>query len=623
MGAVRMPGMNSGINVNDPTVTAAFRAALVHQGLIALAVLVLIALLWATARAWPARRLAAPGPGPGAGQGRSAEPVARQLLRIGFGLLWVLDGILQVQPAMAVGLPSQVIQPTAASSPGWVQHLVNWGGTTWSYHPIEAGAAAVWIQVGIGVWMLVAPSGLWSRAAGLVGVGWGLVVWVFGESFGGIFAPGLSWLFGAPGAAAFYCLAGALVALPDPAWRTPRLGRGLLAAMGAFFIGMAALQAWPGRGFWHGTSGGQPGSLAAMTQSMAQTSQPPVLSGWVSAFTAFDEAHGFAVNLFVVAALAVTGLAMVTAWRRVLLPAIAAVIVLCLATWVLVQDFGFFGGVGTDPNSMVPMALVITAGYLALTRAPAVAPEAVAPEAAAPVPSAGWRTRLRPAALYQSLTAASISSAASVGALGIVILGAAPMAAAQANPDASAILAQSIAGSAAQLDYPAKPFRLTDQNGRTVTAASLRGKVVLLTFLDPVCTSDCPLIAQELRSAGQLLGTADQHVELVAVAANPVFYQRTYTAAFTRQERLAQVPNWLFLTGSLPVLRQVWASYGIDSQVGLAGSMVGHSEVAFVIDPSGQVRQEFEDDPGPGTSATKASFASLLAGAARQYLGRA
>ena len=30
-----MPGMNSGIDVSDPTVVAAFKAALVHQGLIA------------------------------------------------------------------------------------------------------------------------------------------------------------------------------------------------------------------------------------------------------------------------------------------------------------------------------------------------------------------------------------------------------------------------------------------------------------------------------------------------------------------------------------------------------------------------------------------------------------
>lgn len=633
-----MPGMNSGISTSNPVVIAAFRAALAHQGLVALAIFVLVTLVWAASRAWlPARMAAAAGRRAGFAAAWSAEPAGRQLLRVGFGLLWVLDGVLQAQPAMAVGLPSQVIEVSATSSPGWVQHLVNWGGTTWSYHPIEAGAAAVWIQVGIGIWMIVAPSGLWSRAAGLASVGWGLVVWIFGESFGGIFAPGLSWLFGAPGAAAFYCVAGALVALPDASWRTPRLGRGLLAAMGAFFLGMAVLQAWPGRGFWAGTAHGQPGSIAGMTQSMAQTSQPPAISGWINAFTAFDEAHGFAVNLFVVAALAAGGLAMVTAWRRALLPAIMAMVLLCLATWVLVQDLGFFGGLGTDPNSMVPMALVIAGGYLALTRpASAAARDADAERAAAPAPepapaagqaapglSGGWRARLRPAAVYRSFATATVSSVASAGALGVVILGAAPMAAAQATPSASTILAQSLAGSTAPLDYPAKPFRLTGQNGRTVTLDTLRGKVVLLTFLDPVCTSACPLIAQEFRTAGQLLGASSRHVELVAIAANPVFYQRTYTRRFTRQEGLAQVPNWMFLTGSITQLRQVWREYGIAARIEPGGSMVAHTEMAFVIGRSGRIREQFEDDPGPGTSATKSSFAVMLADAARQYLGAA
>ncbi len=39
-----MPGMNSGINANDPTVVAAFRAALAHQGVIALLIFILLAL---------------------------------------------------------------------------------------------------------------------------------------------------------------------------------------------------------------------------------------------------------------------------------------------------------------------------------------------------------------------------------------------------------------------------------------------------------------------------------------------------------------------------------------------------------------------------------------------------
>ena len=122
---------------------------------------------------------------------------------------------------MAIGLPSQVIEPAAASSPHWVQQVVNWAGTTWSYHPMQAGAAAVWIQVGIGIWMLASARGPLSRLAGLASAGWGLVVWVFGESFGGIFAPGLTWLFGAPGAVLIYVVAGGLIALPERAWHAP------------------------------------------------------------------------------------------------------------------------------------------------------------------------------------------------------------------------------------------------------------------------------------------------------------------------------------------------------------------------------------------------------------------
>ena len=50
------------------------------------------------------------------------------------------------------------------------------------------------------------------------------------------------------------------------------------------------------------------------------------------------------------------------------LPGLIAFTVLCLADWVLIQDLGFFGGVGTDPNSMIPFIVLAAAGYLALTR---------------------------------------------------------------------------------------------------------------------------------------------------------------------------------------------------------------------------------------------------------------
>ena len=90
------------------------------------------------------------------------------MLRIGFGLLWVIDGLLQAQPAM-VGLATQVIKPESAGSPAWVRSIVDWGAASWTFHPVQAAAAAVWIQLGIGVWMLAVRRGRWSQAA----PGWG------------------------------------------------------------------------------------------------------------------------------------------------------------------------------------------------------------------------------------------------------------------------------------------------------------------------------------------------------------------------------------------------------------------------------------------------------------------
>jgi cytochrome oxidase Cu insertion factor (SCO1/SenC/PrrC family) len=613
-----MPGMNSGIDVGDPTVVAAFKAALLHQGLIALLIFVLIGLAWLSLR-----MVVQPPAPPVDATPPVTEPAWRQVLRIGFGILWLFDGILQAQPKMAIGLPSQVIEPIAASSPRWVQHVVNWAGTAWSFHPLQAGASAVWIQVGIGLWLLAASRGRLSRLAGLVSACWGLVVWVFGESFGGIFAPGLTWLFGAPGAVLLYSVAGALIALPDRAWHSPRLGRLLLAGLGVFLLGMAVLQAWPGRGFWQGRAHHQPGTLAAMTSSMAPTPQPRELSSWITAFTNFDEAHGFAVNLFAVGALAMIGAAFLSGRPRLMRTATIGFVALCVADWVLIEDFGFFGGLGTDPNSMLPFVLLAAAAYVAVAHTPQPGLVTAATATRAVAVSGEKRPRLRVAADVRALASASISSVAAVGAIGVIVLGAGPMAVAQANHVADPILAQAIDGSTAPLNFKASAFSLTDQNGRPVTLGSLRGKVVLLTFLDPVCTSDCPLEAQELKEAGQLLGTADRHVELVAIVANPVDYQVGYARAFDQQEGLAGIGNWLYLTGTITQLRHVWAEYGVAAEIEPAGAMIGHSEIALAIDTRGYVRREFDFNPGPGTTATQSSFAAELADAARQLLERA
>ena len=194
------------------------------------------------------------------------------------------------------------------------------------------------------------------------------------------------------------------------------------------------------------------------------------------------------------------------------------------------------------------------------------------------------------------------------------------MAAAQANPNATPLLAEAIGGSAAPLRLPAAGFELTDQNGRPVSLASLHGKVVLLGFFDPVCTTDCPLMGAEFRQASQLLRGDAGKVELVGGVLSPSYRSVAVMRAFDQQEGLNEVPNWKYLTGSVSQLTHVWQSYGMTAEDLPAGAMTLHNDVTFVIDQNGRVRYEIDSDPGPGTAATESSYAVLFANAVRQVL---
>jgi cytochrome oxidase Cu insertion factor (SCO1/SenC/PrrC family) len=607
--------MNSGPSPASSILVAAFRSALLQQALIVALIFIFVVATWAIMRT---------AIGPWRADAVWREPRARQLLRIGFGALWVFDGLLQAQPQMAGGMPA-LLQAADAGSPGWVVDMVNWGANIWGYHPIAAAAATVWIQIGIGLWLIFAVRGWSLRLAALSSVAWGLIVWSFGESFGAILAPGLTVLFGAPGGVLFYVVAGALLLLPQASWERAAVGRLILGGCGVFLLGMALLQAWPGRGFWQGRAGGQPGSLTAMIQSMTGTPQPHPLEVIVSWFGNFTAAHGFAVNVIAVLALAAAGAAFcLSAARsdaRLARIAVIGAAVFCLADWVLVEDLGFLGGQGTDPNSMIPLILLFTAGYLGLASQPAAEPAtdgvAAEPDAARSQRLPGWA-----AAPALAFAGAPLRVIAGIAALGVIIVGAAPMAFATANKTADPITAEALSGASGQIDTPAPDFTLTSQYGRPVSLSSLRGKVVLLAFLDPVCTTDCPIIAAEMRAADTLLGSKAADAELVSVVANPTYTSLAYTRAFDAQEGLNTVPNWLYLTGTLSQLAGVWHHFGIEVEDLPGGAMAAHNDLAFVISAKGEVQQEISDDPGPGTDATQSSFSSMLADSVLQSMGQ-
>src|SRR5580692_4136747 len=108
-----MGGMGRSLQSGNSVVVSAFHAALFHQLLLLLAVGAILAIGFNLVRTIQYRRLEAVGRTafPTAQMNPYPEPRARRILRIGFGLLWILDGLLQLQTSMPLALPSGVIQP--------------------------------------------------------------------------------------------------------------------------------------------------------------------------------------------------------------------------------------------------------------------------------------------------------------------------------------------------------------------------------------------------------------------------------------------------------------------------------------------------------------------------------
>ncbi len=139
------------------------------------------------------------------------------------------------------------------------------------------------------------------------------------------------------------------------------------------------------------------------------------------------------------------------------------------------------------------------------------------------------------------------------------------------------------------LNQTAPAFTLSDQFGKKVSLDSFRGKVVVLTFNDPLCTTICPLTTTALLHAKALLGPAASDVQLIGVGANPEATQVKWVRDYSRVHQMTN--KWRFLTGSLPQLRRVWHEYYIDAAV--MNGAIDHTPATYVIDTRGRESRLF------------------------------
>ncbi|MHB8378315.1 MAG: hypothetical protein ACYDB2_00160 [Acidimicrobiales bacterium] len=241
---------------------------------------------------------------------------------------------------------------------------------------------------------------------------------------------------GPPGAALVYCLGGFLIALPERSWSSPPLGRTILRVMAVMLVSAALLKAWPGRGFWHGYRAlpSASGTLTGMIRQMPRVRQSHLPVTRVNDVRSFEAAHGWPVHLCSVVAVALIGAGFLSRRPRVLRATVVAGVVFCVADSVLVEEMGIFGGVGTDPKRMIPLALFFIAGNVDLTKLPAGVSKATQSSAAAPEAyHDSWRERRVTNPTYLVRTFRAIDAMTKVMVKVMVMVGVVPVAVASTN----------------------------------------------------------------------------------------------------------------------------------------------------------------------------------------------
>ncbi|HEY5438751.1 MAG TPA: SCO family protein [Acidimicrobiales bacterium] len=554
-----MPGMSgSPISLNNPLVVQLFKHSAFGSSISWIVAIALSALILANLfRRVNQFNLSTAG---------LAEARSRTYLRMCFGVLWLIDGLLQFQASMPLGLANHVVAPMATGTPAWLHSLMFDGIGIWNNHPVALAVGTAWIQVGFGV-LLVVSNGSIGRAAAVVSIGWAGLIWLVGNGAGGIFQSSNSILFGWPGAPLFYIAAGLWLALsptnfPEKFSRFTLRGLSVVLALGA------VLQCLPSREFWHW---GDSNALTTMTRSMTSTPQPHPLAWIVSKVGDLAGTLGGGFNLIIIIWLFVSAVGHWWASTRMLRWPTRTVVIGALFFWIAIQDVPLWGGLATDVNSLLPIAL------LAWCASPA-------------------RTAERPMVRHLPVEMRSSSGAVvACFASAMVVFSMISMGwASVASAESTLFLAQN--GPAAAVNTVAPVFTLTDQVHVTYSLGEHPGRYTLLTFLDPECWTDCPLLAAQLKQVRAQLAP-NAKIDVVAVAADPYHEQVADVNHFIAIHNLKDVKDFYFVTGKLSAVQKVWHSYGIGVTMTPTAKMSIHSDYVFIISPDGRLKWIVPDEP--------------------------
>lgn len=278
----------------------------------------------------------------------------------GLGILWILDGLLQLQPQMFTqSLAVKVIANALMSLPSplyfvSLHALINY----FMPYVVIWNIGIATLQLALGISLLIGSDKV-KRSALVTSIVWGVIVWVFGEGMGSILGPTMtggvfpgtpSIMNGFPGAALLYVVIAAFILLPDKHWELDGRFSIVRDAPVLVFAVAAALQAAPL--MW--TTYGQASIFAANIENLpAQIANTTIVP--VSTITA---AHPVLSNSIELAANSLSAFAVWGVHRK--FRSYAFVLAwLAFIWWFGLGLGGTLTGLGTDPNTPPAIALLI------------------------------------------------------------------------------------------------------------------------------------------------------------------------------------------------------------------------------------------------------------------------
>ena len=133
-------------------------------------------------------------------------------------------------------------------------------------------------------------------------------------------------------------------------------------------------------------------------------------------------------------------------------------------------------------------------------------------------------------------------------------------------------------------------FTLTDQNGRRVSLAADRGKVVVLTFIHSLCHDTCPFMVEQIKGALNDLPDGGRNIPTIGVSAAQAEDTPHNRKAFLAKHQMTG--RMEFVNGSLSTMRRVWHAWHIQPVT----PKVDHSTFVLLIDKRGYERIGFAAD---------------------------